>query len=106
MIVYVKVYYIEANSVGMFPGIGDTVYLSSTTHQDRSIVGPFKIIDRGDCQVRQIIPSFIKATLVATEVTQDYWVYPGREVGYEYPCLKAQAKAWADYEADPEAHQG
>ena len=106
MIQYVKVYNIEANLIGMFPSVGDTVYLSSTTYQDHSVVGPFKVIDRGDCQVRQYIPSFIKATLMATEVTPDYWVYPGREVGPEYPCVKAQAQAWADYEADDKAHQG
>lgn len=73
------IYHIEANLVGMFPHIGDTVYLSSTTHQDRSISGPFKVISAGDYQARQIIPSFIKYQLEPTEVTQDYWVYPGRK---------------------------
>ena len=100
------VYCIEANLVGMFPSVGDVIYLSSTVYQDHTVIGPFKVIDRGDCQVRQIIPSFIKATLEPAELTQDYFVYPGRKVGYEYPSVKAQAKAWADYESDPEAHQG
>jgi hypothetical protein len=106
MIRYVKVYNIEANLIGMFPSVGDVIYISSTVYQDHSVIGPFKVIDRGDCQVRNIIPSFIRATLMTTEVTPDYWVYPGRKVGAEYPCEKAQAKAWADYEADLEAHQG
>lgn len=106
MIHYVKVYNIEANLLGMFPHVGEIIYLSSTVYQDHSIIGPFKVLVAGDYQARQIIPSFIKYQLEPTELSPDYWVYPGREVEAEYPCQKAQAQAWADYEADAEAHQG
>lgn len=101
------VYHIEANLLGMFPHVGDTVYLSSTVYQDHSIIGPFKVVSAGDYEARQIIPSFIKYQLEPTELSPDYWVYPGRKVeAVVYPCPKEQAKAWADYEADSETHQG
>lgn len=47
MIRYVKVYNIEANLIGMFPSVGDVIYISSTVYQDHSVIGPFKVIDRG-----------------------------------------------------------
>lgn len=100
-------YHIEANVIGMFPSVGDTIYLSSTVYQDHSVIGPFKVVNRSDCHVRQIIPSFIRAKLEPTGLGPNHWVYPGRKVeAVVYPCPKEQAKAWADYEADSEAHQG
>jgi hypothetical protein len=73
-------YNIEANIIGMFPSVGDVIYLSSTVYQDHSVIGPFKVISRGDCNVRQIIPSFIRAKLEPTELGPNHWVYPGRKV--------------------------
>lgn len=72
-------YHIEANIIGMYPHVGETIYLSSTTYQDLSVVGPFKVVSAGDFQQRTLIPSFIRYKLEPTELGPNSSIYPGRK---------------------------
>lgn len=75
------VYCIETNEEGRFPHYGETVTVEEVVwgydKPLKTVLGKFKVMARGDCQVRQVIPSFIYATLVASDEVP-IGVYPGR----------------------------